>query len=225
MGGKSVKKTLLVTLLLMLCSATVFAADSRTAHSPQSAHTIVSSVVRPMVNPWRGLKMIYSNLGSKTDRYDSGNGWFVSGINNSFNAQKQDIALPFTPQQNSTVIEVLMALQYYGSGFNGATAAIYDDAGGLPGKALAKKDLKNFDNFGDGCCKLAIWHLKTGLQVEKGKQYWVVGTTDSKNADTINTWDWVFDDHADNFAFQQDDAGWIIYNGSLPAGAVYGTIP
>jgi hypothetical protein len=223
-GGEFVKKILLVTLLLTLCSITVFAADSR-AHSPQAAVTNRPSVLNPLVPPWHGLKKIYSNLGSSTDAYDSANGWFVSGIDNIVNAQKQDIALPFTPKRNATIMEVGMALQYYGSGFNGAVAAIYDDASGLPGKALAKKDLKNFRNFGDGCCKLALWNLTKGVKVQKGKQYWVVGTTDKKSMDSINTWDWVFDDHPDNFAFQQDDGGWILYNGTLPAGAVYGTIP
>src|SRR5262249_2368922 len=138
---------------------------------------------------------------------------------------KQDIALAFTPKKNATVTQVKMALQYYGSGVNGARAAIYNDKAGVPGKALAHKDLKNFGDFGSGCCKLATWKLAKPLKVKKGKQYWVVGTTDKTNSDTINTWDWVWDDHADNFAFQQDDGGWIIYNGTLPAGSVYGTIP
>lgn len=218
------KKVLLAALVLMLCSVSVLAADSR-AHSPQAAVTTRSSVIHPMASTPAGLKKIYTNLGSSTDAYDSANGWFVSGINNTFNAQKQDIALPFTPKKNSTVTQVKMALQYYGSGVNGALAAIYSDASGLPGKILAKKDLKNFSNFGTGCCKLANWKLSKGLKVKKGKQYWVVGTTDTKNSDTINTWDWVWNDAAGNFAFQQDDGGWILYNGQLPAGAVYGTIP
>jgi hypothetical protein len=223
-GGNFVKKILLVTLLLTLCSVAVFAADSR-AQSPQVAVTKASPVIHPMSSPPAGLKKIYSNLGSKTDAYDASNGYFVSGPDNAFNGQMQDIAIPFTPKKNSTVTQVKLPLQYYGSGFNGALVAVYNDAAGVPGKLLAKKELKNFGNFGDGCCKLAIWKLTKGVKVKKGKQYWVVGTTDKKSHDSINTWDFVFDDAAGDFAFQQDGGGWIMYNGSLPAGAVYGTIP
>ena len=222
------KKILLVTLLLTLWSVAVFAADSR-ARGPQQAVTNVPGVVHPMVKPWHGLKKIFSNLGSNTDLFDASNGYFVSGPDNSFNGQMQDIAIPFTPKKDSTIMEVGMALQYYGFGFNGASAAIYDDASGLPGKALAKKDLKNFHNFGDGCCKLAMWNLTKGLKVKKGKQYWVVGTTDKKSIDSINTWDFVWNDAPGSFAFQQDGGGWILLQQSdgFPPSAtgVYGTIP
>ena len=223
------KKILLVTLLLTVCSVTVFAADSRTP-GPQMASTTSWSTVHTMVKPpWVGLKKIYSNLGTRTDRYDGSNGYFVSGPDNSLNGQMQDIAIPFTPAKDSTVVEVIMALQYYGYGSNGALAAIYDDASGLPGKALAKRDLKNFENFGDGCCKLAFWRLKTGLKVKKGTQYWVVGTTDKKSHDSVNTWDFVWNDAPGTFAFQQDGGGWILLqesDGYAPsATAVYGTIP
>lgn len=202
------KKTLLAVLLcvtvLSLCSLGV-AADRH----PAGASTVVRNAHPVNPNADTGLKKIFTNLGPSGDLYDATVGYFVSGINNGFNGQKQDIAIPFTPKKASTVTKVEAALQYYNLGTNAAVVGIYKDASGLPGKVLASKLLKNFSDFGTGCCALANWKLATPLAVKKGTQYWIVGTTNKKSADAINTFDWVYNDAAGNFAFQQDDGGWI----------------
>ncbi len=217
----------LTLTLLPLGSTAAFAADRGVA--PRAAATSTPATIHPMVKPPASLKKIFSNLGSSTDAYDSSNGYFVSGINNTLNAQQQDLAVPFTPKKASTVTEIKFALQYYGYGYNGATVELAADASGLPGKVLAKKDLKNFSDFGSGCCKLATWKLTKGIKVKKGTQYWIVGTTDKKSIDSVNTWDFVWNDAAGSFAFQQDGGGWVVLTQSdgyaPPAGAVYGTTP
>jgi hypothetical protein len=216
-------RILVATFLLTLCSVTVFAADSR-GHSPQVVMTNASSAIHAMPNPPAGLKKIFSNLGPKGNEYASG-GPVVQGPDNGLNHQENDVAVAFTPKKNSTVTEVLMALQWWG-GFNGALAAIYDDAAGSPGKELAGKDLKNFVTFGDGCCKLAKWKLTKGLKVKKGKQYWVVATTDTKSMDSLIVWCSTLNNAAGIFAEQQDDSGWMVFDESgAPATAVFGTIP
>ena len=145
-----------------------------------------------------------------------------------FNFQKQDIALPFTPRHNALVQGVQVPWQYFGFGVNSATIGIYSDSGGLPGTALARRDLHNFDDFGIGCCNLVGWNLDTPLQVNAGTRYWIVGTTHNSNIDAINTWDFVWNDRAGDFAFQQDDGGWILlkrgFGITVPAGAVYGVM-
>lgn len=220
--------TLCLTLI-SLCSMAALAADH--GRGPQFAITKPlqqihhnggsDAVVAPM--------KIYSNLGPSDDIYDATVGYFVSGINNPFNGQKQDIAIPFTPSANATVTRVKAALQYYNIGSNGAMLAIYDDASGLPGTALAKRLRGNFSDFGTGCCDLALWTLKSPLSVTKGTQYWVVGTTNGKTQDAINTWDWVFNDAPGAFAFQQDDGGWLYLSAAYgyppSAVAVRGTMP
>ena len=222
------KKTMLGLTLLALCSATALAAS----HGPQNAHTQASKVIHRSADSDAGLKKIFTNLGPSTDAFDSSNGYFVMGDTNAAYGYSQDIAIPFTPKKNSTITKVKAALQYYdfgGGQTNAAILGIAKDASGLPGKIVAKKTLKNFQDFGSGCCKLATWNLKTPLAVKKKKQYWVVGTAQAKLPDVINTWDFVYNDAPGAFAFQQEEGGWILLtesDGYPPsATAVYGTIP
>jgi hypothetical protein len=232
MAKKRLTLTLISLALLILAGSTLLAQDSR-ARYPQVAvrQQNSSSVVHPMQKEPANCKKLFGNLGPKDDAYDANNGYFVSGINNAFNAEKQDLAVPFTLKADSTVVQVKLPLQYYGFGFNGATVAIYSDASGLPGTALpgSSKDPKNFQDFGAGCCDLAVVWYQNGLQLKKGKQYWIVGTTDKKSMDSINTWDFVWNDAAGTFAFQQDDGGWILLTQSdgyaPPAVGLYGTTP
>lgn len=220
------KKTLLGSLLcltlLALC-ATGLAADK--AHHPQYGATVVPDNVRPMVSP-DVQQAIFTNLGSRTDAYDATNGYFVSGINNAFNFQKQDIAIPFKASKNALVMRVSFALQYFGFGVNGATVAIFDDAGFQPGTLLAKRQLSNFDDFGVGCCGLKDWKLATPLAITQGSRYWVVGSTEFPTQDSINTWDFKWDDSPGTFSFQQNDGGWLLLTAASgyapPAVAVWG---
>jgi hypothetical protein len=230
MEAELVKKTLLGFLLcltlLAVCSAPALAQAK--GYHPQAAATTPSPSVIP-ATPDAGQTKIFSNLGSSTDAFDASNGYFVSGLANAFNAQKQDIAIPFKAHANSTITGVKIALQYYGYGTNAATVAIYSDAAGLPGAVLAKRDLKNFPDFGAGCCQLANWKVSPGVAITQGVQYWIVGTTDGHSNDSVNTWDFVWNDAAGNFAFQQDDGGWIFLSagdGFPPSAvAVVVTIP
>lgn len=230
---QATKSTLTLSLsLLMLCTYPVLAAD----HGPKAATTQASSVIHHQLNNDAEVApvKIYGNLGPTDDLYDARFGYWVSGPDNvgPFPGLSQDIAMPFTPVQDSTVTRVKVALQYYNFGggqTNGALLAIYDDANGLPGSALAKRRRGNFDDYGSGCCDLALWTLTSPLPVKAGVQYWVVGTTDKKTRDSVNTWDFVFDDAPGTFAFQQANGGWVLLNASLgyslPAVAVRGTAP
>lgn len=218
------KKMLLVSLVLILCSAAVLAAD----HKPLAAKTTASQHIRPATKT-PGLQTIFSNLGPSTDAYDSSNGYYVMGENNAAFGYSQDIAIPFVPAQDSTITKVKLALQYADSGTNAAVVGIYSDASGLPGTAINVHLLKNFSEFGSGCCALATWRLGHPVSVSAGTQYWVVGTTNKNSSDSLNTWDFVYNDAPAAFAFQQEGGGWILITESegLPpsAVAVYGTTP
>jgi len=233
MVTKTLTRALAGLALLTLLASTLLAQDSQTrrptmATSRQNASRVVHN---PSEKIPANCKKIYSNFGPSGDLYDSSNGYFVSGMDNTLNGQKQDIAIPFTPAANSTIVTVKLPLQYYGYGYNGATVAIYSDASGLPGTALsgATRNPKNFQDFGNGCCDLAVVWFESGVKVTGGTQYWVVGTTNTKSMDSVNTWDFVYNDAAGEFAFQQDDGGWILLTQgdgyAPPAGAVYGTTP
>jgi hypothetical protein len=217
--------------VVSLCSLTVLAADSG-ARVPLGDVTQASQI-RHAVNPdaEAAAKKIFSNLGPTGSSYDATGGYYVAGPDSALDIL-EDIAVPFTPKKNSTITKVKAALQYYNFGAgqtNAAVLGIYKDAAGLPGKKLSSKLLKNFEDFGVGCCDLALWKLATPLPVRAGKQYWVVATTNAKSADALNIWDFVFDDAPGTFAFQQTGTGWILVDASLgypqAACAVYGTIP
>jgi len=223
--NKKLLGILLCLTLLAVCSAPALAQ----ARHPQAAATAVAPNAVPMAPLDPAFVKIFSNLGPPTNAYDATNGYFVSGHTNQFNGQKQDIAIPFTPTVDSTVMGVRFALQYYGYGFNGAAVAIFSDAAGLPGTPLAKAQLKDFLPFGSGCCQLASWRLRTGLAIKAGTQYWVVGTTNQTSMDSVNTWDFVWNDQPGTFAFQQDNTGWLLLtpaDGYPPSAvAVVGTQP
>lgn len=229
MTKKMLTRALACLALLTLISSSLLAQDSRARYPQQAvaAHNS-SSVVNPIEKVPSNCHKIAGNFGPSGDLYDSSAGYFVSGINNAITAQKQDIAIAFTPKADSTIVQAKLPLQYYGSGYNGATVAIYSDASGLPGTALsgATRDPKNFQNFGSGCCTLVVAWFKNGVHVKGGTQYWLVGTTDKKSMDSINTWDFIYNDSVGSFAFQQDDGGWLIDNSSpLVAFGIYGTTP
>lgn len=213
------KKITVVTLaVLVLVSVSAFAAQ---APAPQQAVGKRSNIVKPLVNPAAKLKTIYSNLGSKTDAYYDGSGYFVMGATNTLYGYSQDIALPFTPKKNATLTKVSAALQFYGYGTNAAVLGLYSDSAGLPGTKIFQKDVKNLPTFGT-CCTL-VSATNKGVKVKKGTQYWIVGTTDSNSTTSVNTWDFIWNEDVGPIAFQQNSGGWIAYDsGSTVAGAAYG---
>jgi hypothetical protein len=222
-----VKKTLLGSLLcftlLSLCTLG-FAAD-KPSHPGYAAGVVQKG--HPYVDPDAAIKKLFSNFGpDPADLYDASNGYFVSGPGNAFNAQMQDIAVPFRAAANASVVGIKYAIQeYLELGTAGFKASLNADAGGLPGASLASADVKITVAFGDPCCALTTWKLKTPVPVTKGTIYWVVGTTDAKTNTAINTWSFVYNDAPGTFAFQQDGGGWILLtaaNGYPPSAvAVY----
>jgi len=209
------KRTLLGLFLCMtlvaLCTVG-FAADKG---RPGYAATVVDKAkAHPPVDQdgLTAFRLLFSNFGpDPTDLYDASNGYFVSGPNNAFNGQMQDIAIPFKARANANVVGIKYAVQeYLELGAAGFKASLNADAGGLPGASLASADVKIKISFGDPCCALTQWKLTTPVAVTKGTQYWVVGTTDQKTNTAINTWSFVYNDAPGTFAFQQDNGGWIL---------------
>lgn len=165
-------RTLVIVCLFALSSHNMFAQSGRNS---RAVLTREESAVRipPQETP-AALKKLYSNLGkSKTDLYDDGELWFVSGPNSIY--KTHNIALPFTPKSNSHVSQVQVAVQYIGSGANQVNLSIYGDAAGVPGTLLAGPvTVTNLP--GAGCCTLAVASFSP-LSVTGGTQYWVVADT------------------------------------------------
>jgi hypothetical protein len=97
-------------------------------------------------------------------------------------------AMGFTPSANATVTRLKASVGFV-EGVNQVVVGLYTDSNGIPGKPLFNKRTKvgSLGNFGD-CCVLAVVTDTAGVQVKKGKPYWVVVSTDAKSATTFGAW-------------------------------------
>ena len=222
---KTLTRTVLCLTVLTLACGTLFAADQRL---PEIAIVVASGDIHPNVGNDAGLKTIFSNLGSKTDAYYDAEGYYIAGPNHgSYYAQW--VAVAFTPVHAATATQIQIAVEWYGlqNSTKGFELVLAADASGLPGKSLHSWDVKkNVPNFGT-CCKLDTATYAKGIKLKKGKQYWVVAKTDSKSTDTVDVWDYTWNEQRGNIASTDPNLGrWVVTADQvLPAFAVQGTIP
>jgi hypothetical protein len=95
------------------------------------------------------------------------------------------LATAFTPKANHVVTKVEVAAEYdYGT--NAVVLALYDDAGGAPGKPLRSWQLTNLPHA--VCCTVASGLDNRGIPLTGGKQYWVVMRTNAKDAGSVVLW-------------------------------------
>lgn len=113
--------------------------------------------------------------------------YYVTGPNNTIGVAEYWQAVPFTPSKNVKVMEVDAAV-VHAEGVNEVVLRLYNDASGLPGKAIHSWRVKNIAGFGT-CCQLAVGKSKTGIALTSGKQYWLSAGTDSTNSDVFDGWD------------------------------------
>jgi len=173
------------------------------------------------------LRVIHSNLGSKTDVYDS-NGWFLEGPASNSGGSRIFIGLPFTPKSDAHITQMRAAIHYL-QGDNQINLSIYSDADGIPGTLLAGPvTVTNLPNAGT-CCTLAVGDISP-LAVVAGKHYWLVA--DTPLTGTGSNFEGVWNDVARPvvpIAFEENSltgAEWFSDDAyGLVAGAVLGTIP
>ncbi|HWY59455.1 MAG TPA: choice-of-anchor R domain-containing protein [Terriglobales bacterium] len=165
------------------------------------------------------LKTIYSNLGTGTSVYNPGSGWTVCGPNSGICTQW--VAIPFTPKARALVTKISAAVGWF-TGTKEVVISLNQDSGGKPGKAIHKWHFKNMETFGQ-CCNLDTVKSKTGLAVRKGKQYWVVASTDTTDADIGAAWNFTFNNAQGTYAWSTDlGTTWNTATGSLSALGVFG---
>jgi hypothetical protein len=168
-------------------------------------------------------KTIYSNLATKYPNgiYFSGEGDTLCGPSCAL-GESIEVAGGFTPAASATATEVDAAVGYI-EGTDSITLAIYSDNSGAPGTALWSGEAKTLPTFGD-CCGLASAKIKGGLALTAGTPYWVVATTNKKEATTFAAWNLATTNQitAAPAAYNDNDTGWTSYTTILPpAFAVY----
>lgn len=206
------KRALGCLLFMTLASGMMLA--QKVAHTTPSKH----------ITPYRDtshIQTLFSNLGpSTTDAYNDTTGYYVLGPSNSVGLSEQWIALPFTPNKNSTVKGLQAAVQYI-SGTSLVDLGLYSDAGGFVGTVLASGSATKIATFGT-CCALTDAVISP-TSITGGTQYWVVASSDDTNGPDFTG---VFDaSNQSNIGADVAQGGWFVFSGLVPAMAVKGTVP
>jgi len=133
-------------------------------------------------------------------------GWFgyaSFGPQGGVPGTEQWLATAFTPTANHLATRVEVPAEYY-NGTNAADLSLYDDAGGVPGKALHTWHLTNLPN--SVCCTLVGGSYKSGIALSGGTQYWVVLSISPKDPATAVIW--VLSESAQ---VQEHGSSWAVY--------------
>lgn len=188
-----IKKTIvrpLVCFMVLLLAVNALAADHND-FTIVGRSVVVKHPAKVMTpNAWRNpaLTTIASNLSDfPFGVFFALYNYYVTGSNNKIGVPEYWQAVPFTPSANVKAMEVDASV-VWAQGTNEVVLSLYDDASGLPGKAIHTWHVKNLSIFGS-CCNLATGKSKSGISLSKGKQYWVVAQTDSTNSDVFDGWD------------------------------------
>ncbi len=97
-------------------------------------------------------------------------------------------AVAFTPTADATVTKIETSAGRQGSGTAGFEIGLWDDVGGVPGKAIRSTHVSKLPAYGQ-CCAISAVNYKTGIRVKAGTQYWVVVST---TADDTDIYAWAF---------------------------------
>jgi len=208
--------------ILTLAGSNLFAQDA-----PQMTLAERSPFTQLADAPPSGYVTLFSNLGPSNDAYDDEQGWAITGPDSNAVFGYQNIAVPYTPTSNSTILGLQVALLYYGSGTNAGAIAILSDSNGLPGNLIKFWNVSNLPKIGT-CCKLVTVTDPAGINVTAGTQYWIAVGTDKPSDTAYDSWDWTYKDLDQGpYAFQGTNTQgmWEPDTGQLPAYAIYGTVP
>ncbi len=214
------KKTRGLVVAITLCSASLFAQQSK---SIQSNGTIFASEAEQ--DAPAALQKIFSNLGTGTSVYTN-SAWTLSGPT-SAQGFTQYVAMPFKSKANAHVEQVRAAVQYLGTGTNQVNLSLYTDASGTPGTLLAGPIVVRNTPLFFTCCKLAIANFSPGVAITAGIQYWVVADTPAAGTGSDFAGAWAFVPPSKLPVGINQGSNWFSFPADIqePAGAVYGTIP
>jgi hypothetical protein len=208
------------------CFSLVFvivACAALAAQGPQISVTQSSGIIQPANGPDPGL-VKFTAISDRKTIYDDEISWDITGNDNP-QWHRGYLAMPFTPKEDATAKEVLIALGYIGGGSNDGVIAIYTDDGGVPGQALKSWRADDFQREGS-CCLLVALRDRDGIPLAAGTQYWIVAAAGPHSQSSYG-WSLIWNDTDGKLAFldgfTHDE--WLPYRDNLAAFAVYGTFP
>jgi hypothetical protein len=212
-----IKRAISSFFVVALASGILFAQDA----GPKVAHTTHSGPITAATSNFGSAKLIFSNLAPPpAAAYNDSSGYYVLGPNNSVGFSEQWIGVPFIPKNNSHVTTLQVAVQWI-SGTNSIQVGLYSDNGGVVGNRLASAEGTVASTFGT-CCQLVTVSIPA-TAVTRGKQYWIVATSDDVNAPDFTG---VFDASATEIiSYNEAASSWASFSTNTPAAAAWGTIP
>ena len=158
--------------------------------------------------------------------YDAINGgYYVAGPTNGVIATSQWIAVPFSTKAAAVHAKKLNAALGYISGTSQVRLAIYTDAGGVVGTAVAGGGGVTATIPALGvCCALATVTLPgAGAALSANTKYWLVAIHTSGAQDLLSAWQATLLN--DTIGGNVDNTGWFSFSGLIPAAKITGTNP
>lgn len=212
-----IKRALSTSFVLALAAGMLFAQDA----GPKVAHTTHFGPIKAATSSVGSAKLIFSNLAPPpAAAYNDTSGYYVLGPDNSVGFSEQWIGVPFIPKNNSHVTTLQVAVQWI-SGSTSFVIGLYSDNGGTVGSLLASAEGDATSTFGT-CCQLVTVSIPS-TAVTRGKQYWIVASSDDVNAPDFTG---VFDASATQIiAYNESASTWGSFTTNTPAAAAWGTIP
>jgi hypothetical protein len=226
------KLSLIGSLLLTTASVSLGAFGQTFSIGADGVRTVTISASKPMVpqsdratrpaiQNHASLKTLFSNLSDyRFATYYCCSGAVISGPDSQIGFGTFWIAVPFTPKEDVTLTQV-EAPFFSIAGTPSIAVSLASDASGVPGVTMAGPiDLKNLPSLG-GCCKLSI--LRFGnIPLTKGTQYWIIVGTDSKSADSNDSWQANTTDMRPHPRATYSNGAWTARIGSIPAIGIFG---
>jgi len=182
------KKILLTLTVLALASVTVLAANREGVVVSKDGRTTIATKRTPSVTRTEpndpSLVTIYDNIATAYPKgsYWCCEGYTIMGPANLLGFPEYWQAGAFTPSANHTVTKVEVAVGFV-EGTNGLVLGLYNDAGGVPGKAIKTWALSGLPTFGS-CCTVEARTDSVGIPVTAGTQYWIVLKASAKETTT-----------------------------------------
>ena len=163
---------------------------------------------------------IFSNLGTGRNVYVANVGWDVAGPQSG--VMEQSVAMPFKPRFNAEVTRIIVAVEHEHGIPNSFVLSLNEDGSEIstPGKQIHAWMIKDAPSFGT-CCILDMARVGKDINVKRGVQYWVIVTTNAREAETHFQWNLSPKGIESNFSINNGQ-GWFEYTAFTSAFAVFG---
>jgi hypothetical protein len=189
-----VKKVIAISCLLLLVCATMLLASAKKSNytfSPDFKKVIATQGATHVIPNVQVKSSKKTTISGDLSTYPYGTyfccfGYTVAGGGGGFPFQAWE-AVAFTPASDATVTEIEAAVGSFETSNPGFSLSLYTDENGVPGTSLKTFHIASAPVYGD-CCTVDTAKDATGIAVTAGTQYWIVASTDNKEADFEGGW-------------------------------------